>query len=164
MVSFILDQAEAKGVCQIICILSGVGRARVTCTGHVHCKSLHRAPGALGQSNHQGHQDKIKIINQSTHFINELLYMHFVTAAALAAFSASARTLCDTLSRPPLADIKPPFETTCWSPYCRFARAYTATYVLYRSSLANARSVALILAPFISLYNGPRCLASCLYT
>jgi len=25
-------------------------RARVTCTGHVHCKSLHRAPGALGQS------------------------------------------------------------------------------------------------------------------
>src|SRR5712672_822501 len=45
---------------------------RRTCTGHVLCKSLHRAPGALGQ-------DIIKIINQSTNFINELLYMHFVT-------------------------------------------------------------------------------------
>jgi hypothetical protein len=59
-------------------------------------------------------------------------------AAALAAFSALARTLCDTLSRPSLADIRPPFETTRWSPFCRFARAYTATCVLYRSSSANA--------------------------
>ena len=73
--SFVLDQVEAKGVCQIICILGGVGRARVTCTGYVHRKSLHRALGALGQ-------DTIKIINQSTHFINELLYMHFVTIFA----------------------------------------------------------------------------------
>ena len=76
MVSFVLDQVEAKGVCQIICILCGVGRARVTCTshvhGHVHRKSLHIALGALGQV-------KTNIINQLTHFINELLYMHFVT-------------------------------------------------------------------------------------
>ena len=85
-------------------------------------------------------------------------------AAALATFSASARTLCNTLSRPSLADIRPPFKTTRWSPFCCFASAYTTTCVLYRSSLANARSVALILAPFIILYNGPRCLASCLYT
>jgi hypothetical protein len=85
-------------------------------------------------------------------------------AEALAAFSALARTLCDTLSRPSLADIRPPFKTTCWLPFCRFARAYTATCVLYRSSLANTRSVALILAPFISFYNGPRCLISYLYT
>ena len=65
---------------------------------------------------------------------------HFFTAraAALAAFSASARTLCDTLSRPSLADIRPPFKTTRWSPFYRFTRAYTTTYVLYRSSLANA--------------------------
>ena len=84
--------------------------------------------------------------------------------AALAAFSASARTLYDTLSRPSLADIRPPFKTTRWLPFYRFARAYTTTCVLYRSSLANARSVALILAPFISLYNGPRCLTSYLYT
>ena len=83
--------------------------------------------------------------------------------AALAAFSASARTLSDTLSRPSLADIRPPFETTRWSPFYRFAYAYTAIYILYRSSLANARSVALILAPFISLYNGPQCLISYLY-
>ena len=76
-------------------------------------------------------------------------------AAALAAFSALARTLCDTLSRPSLADIRPPFKTTRWSPFYCFTRAYTATCVLYRSSLANARSIALILAPFISLYNGP---------
>jgi len=27
--SFVLDQVEAKGVCQIICILGGVGRALV---------------------------------------------------------------------------------------------------------------------------------------
>ena len=74
--SFVLDQVDAKGVCQIICILGGVGRARVTCTGYVHRKSLHRALGALGQDNHQV---KIKIINQSTNFINELPYMHFVT-------------------------------------------------------------------------------------
>ena len=81
----------------------------------------------------------------------------FFTAhtAALATFSALARTLCDTLSYPSLADIRPPFETTYWSPFYRFAYAYTAIYILYRSSLANARSVALILAPFISLYNGP---------
>jgi hypothetical protein len=78
VVSFVLDQVEAKGVCQIICILCGVGRARVTCMGHVLCKSLHRALGALGQST-----IKIKIINQSTHFINELLYMHFVTVTPL---------------------------------------------------------------------------------
>ena len=84
-------------------------------------------------------------------------------AAALATFSASARTLYNTLSRPSLADIRPPFETTCWLPFYRFARAYTATYVLYRSSSATARSVVLILAPFISLYNGPQCLTSCLY-
>jgi len=85
-------------------------------------------------------------------------------AAALAAFSALAWTLCDTLSCPSLADIRPPFETTRWLPFCRFVRAYTAAYVLYRSSLANARSVVLILVPFISLYNGPWCLASYLYT
>ena len=72
MASFVLDQVEAKGVYQIICSLGGVGRARVTCTGYVHCKSLHRALGALGQATN-------KIINKSTHFINELLYMHFVT-------------------------------------------------------------------------------------
>ena len=84
-------------------------------------------------------------------------------AAALAAFSASARTLCNTLSRLSLADIRPPFKTTRWSPFYCFARAYTTTCILYRSSLANARSVALILVPFISLYNGPWCLISCLY-
>jgi hypothetical protein len=71
--SFVLDQVEAKGVCQIIYSLGGVGRARVTCTGHVHRQSLHRALGALGQS-------IIKIINRSTHFINELPYTNFVTA------------------------------------------------------------------------------------
>ena len=85
-------------------------------------------------------------------------------AAALAAFSALARTLCDTLSRPSLADIRPPFKTTRWSPFYCFMRAYTATCVLYRSSLANMRSVVLILVPFISLYNGPQCLISYLYT
>ena len=58
--------------------------------------------------------------------------------AALAAFSASARTLYNTLSRPSLADIRPPFKTTRWSPFYRFARAYTATCILYRSSSANA--------------------------
>jgi hypothetical protein len=51
-------------------------RWRRTCTSHVHGvvhrQYLHRALGALGQS-------IIKIINRSTHFINELLYMHFVT-------------------------------------------------------------------------------------
>ena len=89
----------------------------------------------------------------------------FFTArvVALAAFSALARTLCDTLSCPSLADIRPPFETTRWLPFCRFARACTAACVLYRSSSANVRSVVLILAPFISLYNGPWCLTSCLY-
>ena len=76
-------------------------------------------------------------------------------AAALATFSASARTLYNTLNRPSLADIRPPFKTTYWSLFYYFMRAYTAICVLYRSSLANARSVALILAPFISLYNGP---------
>ena len=75
--------------------------------------------------------------------------------AALAAFSASARTLSDTLSRPSLVDIRPPFKTTRWLSFYRFACAYTTIYILYRSSLANARSVALILAPFISLYKGP---------
>ena len=60
------------GSCQIICSLGGVGRARVMCMGYVHCKSLYRALGALGQ-------DKTKIINQSTHFINELPYTNFVT-------------------------------------------------------------------------------------
>ena len=58
-------------------------------------------------------------------------------AAALAAFSALARTLCDTLSRPSLVDIRPPFETTCWLPFYCFVYAYTTTYVLYRSSSAN---------------------------
>ena len=58
-------------------------------------------------------------------------------AAALAAFSALARTLYDTLSRPSLADIRPPFKTTRWLPFYRFMRAYTTTYILYRSSLAN---------------------------
>ena len=42
--------------------------------GVVHRQYLHRALGALGQS-------IIKIINRSTNFINELLYMHFVTRA-----------------------------------------------------------------------------------
>ena len=37
-------------ICQIICSLGGVGRARVTCTGYVHRKSLHRALGTLGQA------------------------------------------------------------------------------------------------------------------
>ena len=46
-------------------------RARVTCI----CKSLHLSPGALGQETTKS----IKIINQSTHFINELLYMHYLT-------------------------------------------------------------------------------------
>ena len=69
--SFVLDQVEAKGVCQIICILGGVGRTRVTCIGSCIVKSLHRALGALGQAIN-------KIINRSTNFINELLYMHFV--------------------------------------------------------------------------------------
>ena len=59
-------------------------------------------------------------------------------AAALAAFSASARTLCDTLSRPSLADIRPPFKTTRWLLFYHFARAYTVTCILYRSSSANA--------------------------
>ena len=59
-------------------------RARVTCMGHVHCKSLHRAPGAQGQPDQQLINDQVKIINQSTHFINELLYMHFVTAVKYA--------------------------------------------------------------------------------
>ena len=67
------------------------------------------------------------------------LVAHFFTvrAAALAAFSALARTLYDTLSRPSLADIRPPFKTTRWLPFYRFMRAYTTTYILYRSSLAN---------------------------
>ena len=43
-------QLEEGGYCQIICILEGVGRARVTCTGHVHCKYLRLSPGALGQA------------------------------------------------------------------------------------------------------------------
>ena len=79
MVSFVLDQVEAKGVCQIIRILCGVGRARVTCTGHVLCKSLHRAPGALGHKNDQVDPDTTKINQSINPFINELLYMHFVT-------------------------------------------------------------------------------------
>ena len=59
-------------------------------------------------------------------------------AAALAAFSASARTLYNTLSRPSLADIRPPFKTTCWLLFYYFAYVYTATCILYRSSSANA--------------------------
>jgi hypothetical protein len=51
-------------------------RWRRTCTSHVHRvvhrQYLHRALGAPGQS-------IIKIINRSTHFINKLPYMHFVT-------------------------------------------------------------------------------------
>jgi hypothetical protein len=54
-------------------------RWRRTCTSHVHgvvyCQYLHRAPGALGQAT----INIIKIINRSTHFINELPYMNFVT-------------------------------------------------------------------------------------
>jgi len=46
--SFVLNQVEAKGVCQIIYILGGVGRALVTCTGHVHYKYLRLSLGALG--------------------------------------------------------------------------------------------------------------------
>ena len=53
---------------------------RVMCTGHVHCKSLHRAPGAPGQGQ-QPQSTIIKIINQSTHFINELLYTSYLTIA-----------------------------------------------------------------------------------
>ena len=85
------------------------------------------------------------------------LVAHFFTvrAAALAAFSASARTFYNTLSRPSLADIRPPFKTTHWSPFYHFICVYTTTYILCRFSLANAQSVALILAPFISLYNRP---------
>jgi hypothetical protein len=41
--------------------------------GVVHRQYLHRAPGAPGQS-------IIKIINRSTHFINELPYTNFVTS------------------------------------------------------------------------------------
>ena len=48
MVSFVLDQVEAKGVCQIICSLGGVGRARVTCTGYVHRKSITYLGGSFG--------------------------------------------------------------------------------------------------------------------
>ena len=55
-------------------------RWRRTCTSHVHgivyCQYLHRARGAPGQS-------IIKIINRSTNFINELLYMHFVIVISL---------------------------------------------------------------------------------
>jgi len=31
-------RSKLRGVCQIICILRGVGRAQVTCTEHVLCK------------------------------------------------------------------------------------------------------------------------------
>ena len=46
-------------------------------------------------------------------------------AAALAAFSALAWTLYNTLSCPSLADIRPPFKTTYWLPFYYFACAYT---------------------------------------
>ena len=51
--------------------------------GVVHRQYLHRALGALGQ-------DIIKIINQSTHFINELPYTNFVTVAPLALVTTAA--------------------------------------------------------------------------
>jgi len=50
---------------QIIYILYSIGRARVTCTGYVHCKSLHRALGAPGQS---------RSINQPILSINSSIY------------------------------------------------------------------------------------------
>jgi hypothetical protein len=82
--SFVLDQVEAKGVYQIICILRGVGHARVTCTSHVYCKYLLLSLGAIGQATNTTINIKIKIINQSTHFINELPYTNFVTDTCLA--------------------------------------------------------------------------------
>jgi len=54
-------------------------RARVTCTGHVHRKSLHRALGALGQIHQASINDQVMIINQSTHCINEQLYLNYLT-------------------------------------------------------------------------------------
>jgi hypothetical protein len=55
--------------CQIICSLGGVGRARVTCTGYVHRKSLHRAPGAPGQGDiktrHRSINQPISSMNSS---------------------------------------------------------------------------------------------------
>ena len=48
--------------------------------GYVYYKSLYRALGALGQDTIK----LIKIINQSTHFINELLYMYYLTEAGRA--------------------------------------------------------------------------------
>ena len=56
MASFVLDQVKAKGVCQIICILGGVGRARVTCTGYVHCKISSSKPRGPRSNDDQDHQ------------------------------------------------------------------------------------------------------------
>jgi hypothetical protein len=65
-------------IISIVVVLSDnlYSRWRRTCTSHVHGvvlrQYLHRALGAPGQS-------IIKIINKSTHFINELPYTNFVT-------------------------------------------------------------------------------------
>ena len=73
--SFVLDQVEAKGVYQIIYILGGVGRARVTCTGSCIVNIFIEPQGPYVDQSPK----IIKIINRSTNFINELLNMHFVT-------------------------------------------------------------------------------------
>ena len=57
--------------------------------------------------------------------------------AALPAFAASFLTLCEILSCLSLADIRPLFKTTCWLGFWRFAYAYTAAYIIYKSSSAN---------------------------
>jgi hypothetical protein len=49
----------------------------------------HNKPRGPRSSNHQ---DKTKIINQSTHFINELLYTNFVTDPSAAKEGYSARS------------------------------------------------------------------------
>ena len=66
-------------LCQIIYILCGVGRARVTCTGHVQCKPPYRSLEPQGPQGPGTIKVKTKIINRSTVFINEQLYMHFLT-------------------------------------------------------------------------------------
>jgi hypothetical protein len=78
MVSFDLKELKAKGVCQIICIFRGVGRTRVTYTGYVHYKSLYLGLGPQGAPRILI-QDLIKNINQSTQFINEQLYINYLT-------------------------------------------------------------------------------------
>ena len=52
---------------------------RRTCTSHVQCKPLHRSSEPQGPQVNATIKAKTKIINQSTHFINEWLYMHYLT-------------------------------------------------------------------------------------